>query len=76
MGASLLGNIVVGKGLIRADKGTHRARESFLILLCPLSNIKIQRCYQNESNLLGFIEEIITDYKGWSRCNKSCWIRW
>ena len=36
--ASLLGNIIEGKGVIKDGKGVIRAEQIFLILLLPLTN--------------------------------------
>ena len=47
--ASLLGNLLTGKGTIRAGEGTVRAGQDFLIPLYPLANFEIQKYYQNES---------------------------
>ena len=64
LGASLLGNMLEGKGVIRAE-GTARAsyeskksllKNFFLIPPHPLTNFEIQMYYQNER---GFILEII-----------------
>ena len=55
LGASLLGNMLAGKGVIRAGEGTPRVgygskRSSFkkkLIPPYPLANFEMQRYYQN-----------------------------
>lgn len=39
--ASLLGNIIGGKGVIKDGKGVIRAEQIFLILLLPLTNFEI-----------------------------------
>lgn len=39
--ASLLGNIIEGKGVIKDGKGVIRAEQIFLILLLPLTNFEI-----------------------------------
>lgn len=39
--ASLLGNILEGKGVIKDGKGVIRAEQIFLILLLPLTNFEI-----------------------------------
>ena len=49
--ASLLGNMLTGKGTIRADEGTSIA--GFLILPHLLTNFEIQKYYQNESKFNG-----------------------
>ena len=38
LGASLLGNILTGKGIIRAGEGTIKSRSGILILYHPLKN--------------------------------------
>ena len=56
LGASLLGNMLAGKGVIRAGEGTYRigygskrsALKNFLIPPHPLTNFKKQTYYQNE----------------------------
>ena len=56
LGASLLGNILAGKGMNRAGEGFIRAhtlwifnqKQGFLILPNPLSNFEMQKYYQNE----------------------------
>ena len=69
VGASLLGNFLTGKGIIRAGegKGIVRAGEGSkkkkqLNLLLPfhsLTNIEICEYYSNEPNLMMYIQEII-----------------
>ena len=72
LGASLLGNMLAGKGVIRAGygskgQGTIRAdygckRSSLKNFLIPphlLTNFEIQMYYQNEPRFKGFILEII-----------------
>ena len=58
LGASLLGNMLEGKGVIRAGEGTARAgyeskksllKKFFLIPPHPLTNFEIQMYYQNET---------------------------
>ena len=39
--ASLLGNILEGKGVIKDGKGVISAEQIFLILLLPLTNFEI-----------------------------------
>ena len=57
LGASLLGNMLAGKGVIRAREGTARvgyvSKRSFLILPHPLTNFEIQTYYQNEPGFNG-----------------------
>ena len=56
-GASLLGNILARKGIVKAGSGNKKGKEfqelvlekiGFLMLPHPLTNFEIQRCYQNE----------------------------
>ena len=42
--ASLLGNLLTGKGTFRGCEG----KAEFLMLACPLPNLEIQKYYQNE----------------------------
>ena len=60
LGASLLGNMLAGKGVIRAGEGTIRAgygskssSKNFLIPPHPLTNFQIQAYYQNEPRFKG-----------------------
>ena len=46
LSASLLGNMLAGKGIIRAGYGSKKKR--FLILRHPLTNFEMQKYYQNE----------------------------
>ena len=50
LAASILGNPLKGKGVIRAGEGVIRAGENFLTLPHPLTNfeIQIQKYYQIE----------------------------
>ena len=62
LGASLLGNMLAGKGVIRAGEGTARVgygskksslKKSFLIPPRRLTNFEIQMYYQNEPRFNG-----------------------
>ena len=62
LGASLLGNMLAGKGVIRAGEGTVRVcygaekfslKKNFLIPHHPLTNFEIQMYYQNEPRFNG-----------------------
>ena len=64
LGASLLGIILVGKGLIRADKGLRRARENFLCYFILYLILKFKDIIKMNLDLMGFIQEIMTNYKG------------
>ena len=69
--ASLLGNILTGKGIIRAGSGNKQGKEIlrtgygnkkfFLILPHPLKNFEIQKYRQNEPKLFnrGFSRDIL-----------------
>ena len=64
--ASLLGNMLAGKGVIRAGEGTVLAMnlrglhlKKFLIPPHTLKNVEIQMYYQNEPRFNGFILETI-----------------
>ena len=50
LGASLLGNVLKGKGTIRAGEETIRAGKSFLMPPHSLPNFEIQKYYENEPN--------------------------
>ena len=47
LGADLLGNLLAGKGIVRAVTGKD------LMLPHPLTNFEIQKYYQNESRFNG-----------------------
>ena len=56
LGASLLGNILAGKGINRAGEEIVRAgygKNGFLMLPHPLTNFEIQKYYQNEPRFDG-----------------------
>ena len=48
LGASLLGNLLTGKSIIKAGEGTIRAGENFECRPHPLTNFEIQKYYQKE----------------------------
>ena len=55
-GASLLGNMLAGKGVIRAGEGIYKIQffiKKILISLHPLTNFEIQAYYQNEPRFNG-----------------------
>ena len=64
LGASLLGNMLAGKGIVRVGYGNKRgkgivragygSKKKFLIPLHPLANFEIQRYYQNKPRFNGF----------------------
>ena len=58
LAASLLGNLLSGRGMMRAGEGIVRAGEgakkkSSLLPLHPLTNIEINECYKNEPRFNG-----------------------
>ena len=53
LGASLLGNLLTGKGTIKAGEDTIQSRSKFLIPPIALTNFEIQKYYQNESKFNG-----------------------
>ena len=63
LGPSLLGNILAGKGIVRAGCGNKKGkgivmaglwkRVGFLMLSHPLTNFEIQKYYQNEPGFIG-----------------------
>ena len=61
LGATLLGNMLAGKGVMRTGEGTIRAGEGairagqyfYLLLRHPLTNFEIEKYYQNEPNFNG-----------------------
>ena len=50
LGANLLGNLLTGKGTIRASEGTV-SRSEFLMLPHPSTNFEIQKYYQKDVQL-------------------------
>ena len=63
LGASLVGNLLAGKGIVRAGSGNKEGKGivragtgknwDFLIPLHPLTNFEIQKYYQNEPRFNG-----------------------
>ena len=63
LGASLLGNMLAGKGIVRAGSGNKKRKRNcksclwklngFLMPPRPLTNVEIQKYYQNESRFNG-----------------------
>ena len=53
LGASLLGNLLTGKGTIKAGEDTIQSWSKFLIPPIALTNFEIQKYYQNESKFNG-----------------------
>ena len=63
LGASLLGNLLRGKGTVRAGSGNKKGKGivrastgkkmEFLLQSHPLTNFEIQKCYKNEPRFNG-----------------------
>ena len=63
LGTSLLGNLLAGKGIVRAGSGNKKGKGivragygkilEFLMLSHPLTNFEIQKYYQNEPRFNG-----------------------
>ena len=62
LSASLLGNLLTGKGIERAGSGNNKGKGvvrtgqktiGFLIKLYPLTNFEVQKYYENESRFNG-----------------------
>ena len=52
LGASLLGNLLTGKGIVRAGQGSKKNLNS-LLPFHPLTNIEISEYYSNEPRFNG-----------------------
>ena len=69
LGASLLGNLLVGKGIVRAGCGNKKGKKNckswlwkrigFLMLPHPLTNFELERVYENKPRFNGGFQEII-----------------
>ena len=66
LGASLLGNLLIRKGILRAGSGNKKAKgivragtgkkkKGFLMPSHPLTNFEIQKYYKNESRFNGVL---------------------
>ena len=60
LGASLLGNLLAGRGIVRAGSGNKKGKEivragygNEMDFYHPLTNFEIQKYYQNESRFNG-----------------------
>ena len=63
LGASLLGNLLIGKGILRASSGNKKAKgnvragtgkkKGFSMPSHPLTNFEIQKYYKNEPRFNG-----------------------
>ena len=81
LGASLLGNTLAGKGLVKSwlRKGKRKKnckswlrKYIFLMPLQPLKNFEIQKYYQNKTRFNVFFsrDDLPKKNKGWDICNK------
>ena len=72
LGASLLGNLLTGKGIARAGERIVRAgygssiKKKALIPPHPLTNFEIKKYYENEPRF----NDVYSRDKKWSICNK------
>ena len=57
LSASLLGNLLTGKGTIRAGEGTIRAGQDFYLIIWKI--LKYKSIIKMNLNLMVFIQEII-----------------
>ena len=65
LGANLLGNLLIRKGILRAGSGNKKAKgivragtgkkKGFLMSSHPLTNFEIQKYYKNESRFNGVL---------------------
>ena len=46
--ASLLGNLLAGKGILRAGSGNYKRKRGFFMSPHPLTNFEIQKYYQTK----------------------------
>ena len=53
LGAILLGSLLSSKGVIRAGEGTIRACLDFIMMPHPLTNLEVQKYYQNKPKFNG-----------------------
>ena len=53
LGASLLGNLLTGKGIVRAGEGSKKKQLNLLLPFHPLTNIEISEYYSNEPRFNG-----------------------
>ena len=63
LGASLLGNLLTGKGMMRAGEGAKKNKLNSLLLFFPLTNIKINEYYINEPRFNGLYSRNIYQRK-------------
>ena len=86
LGTSLLGNLLAGKGIVRAGSGNKKGKGivragygkilEFLMPSHPLTNFEIQKYYQNEPRFNGVFSRnnLPKKKKGWGIRNKPWWI--
>ena len=69
LGANLLGNILAGKGIVRAGYGK---KIGFLMPPHPLTNFETQKYHQNEPRFNGVFSrnKLPKKDKGWGLCDK------
>ena len=53
LGASLLGNLLTGKGIVKASEGSKKKKLNSLLPFHPLTNIEITEYYSNEPRFNG-----------------------
>ena len=82
LGTSLLGNLLAGKGIVRAGSGNKKGKGivragygkilEFLMPSHPLTNFEIQKYYQNEPRFNGVFSRnnLPKKKKGWGIRNK------
>ena len=86
LGASVLGNMLTEKGILRAAGGNKERKgilragygsKKNLIFSHPLTNIEIQKYYRNKSrfNAVYSRDSLLRNIKNGDICNKSWWIR-
>ena len=59
LGASLFGNLLTGKGIIRSGEGTICAGQDFKCRLILQQTLKYKSITENNINLMVFIQEIV-----------------
>ena len=86
LGASVLGNMLTEKGILRAAGGNKERKgilragygsKKNLIFSHPLTNIEIQKYYRNKSrfNAVYSRDNLLRNIKNGDICNKYWWIR-
>ena len=80
LGENFLGNMLVGKGVIRAGDGVQRAAQDFQCHLIFWLILKYKGITTTNSNSQVFIygivsQKIAKSYEGWRLRNKSWWVQ-